>query len=125
MEVKFFYCKHCGKIIVVVKDSVAATVCCGEDMSELVPGTTDAAVEKHVPVVNVEGNKVTVSVGSVAHPMLPEHFIEWIALRTKQGNQRKILKPGDAPIATFALVDGDEVIEAFAYCNLHSLWSGK
>ena len=82
MEVKFFVCKHCGKIIVVVKDSGVPTVCCGEDMVELIPGTTDAAVEKHVPVVNVEGNKVTVSVGSVTHPMLPEHFIEWILLVT-------------------------------------------
>ena len=62
------------------------------------------------------------TVGSVEHPMLPEHYIEWIALQTKYGNQRKALKPGDAPCATFALVDGDEVVAAYAYCNLHSLW---
>ena len=122
MEVKFFYCKHCGKIIVVVKDSVAPTVCCGEDMSELVPGTTDAAVEKHVPVVNVEGNKVTVSVGSVAHPMLPEHFIEWVVLVTDKGIQKKQLKPGDEPKAEFALLDGEKVVSAYEYCNLHRLW---
>ena len=94
-------------------------------MEQIIPGTTDAAVEKHVPVITKNGNLVEVKVGSVEHPMAPEHYIEWIALRTKQGNQRKILKPGDAPVATFALVEGDEVIEAFAYCNLHSLWSGK
>ena len=122
MELKFYRCKHCGKIIVIVNETAVPTICCGEAMEQIIPGTTDAAVEKHVPVITKNGNLVEVNVGSVAHPMAPEHYIEWIALRTKQGNQRKILKPGDAPKATFALVDGDEVIEAFAYCNLHSLW---
>ncbi len=125
MELKFYRCKHCGKIIAIVNDTKVPTICCGEAMEELIPGTTDAAVEKHVPVITKNGNIIEVKVGSVEHPMATEHYIEWIALRTKQGNQRKILKPGDAPVATFALVDGDEVIEAFAYCNLHSLWSGK
>lgn len=122
MEVKFFYCKHCGKIIVIVKDSVAPTICCGEEMLELVPGTTDAAVEKHVPVVNVEGNKVTVCVGSVAHPMLPEHFIEWIVLVTDKGIQKKKLTPGSEPKAEFALLDGEKVVSAYEFCNLHKLW---
>ena len=125
MELKFYRCKHCGKIIAIVNDTKVPTICCGEAMEELIPGTTDAAVEKHVPVITKNGNIIEVKVGSVEHPMAPEHYIEWIALRTMQGNQRKILKPGDAPVATFALVDGDEVIEAFAYCNLHSLWVSK
>ena len=125
MELKFYRCKHCGKIIAIVNDTKVPTICCGEAMEQIIPGTTDAAVEKHVPVITKNGNLVEVKVGSVEHPMAPEHYIEWIALRTKQGNQRKILKPGDAPVATFALVDGDEVIEAFAYCNLHSLWVSK
>lgn len=125
MELKFYRCKHCGKIIAIVNDTKVPTICCGEAMEQIIPGTTDAAVEKHVPVITKNGNLVEVKVGSVEHPMAPEHYIEWIALRTKQGNQRKILKPGDAPAATFALVDGDEVLEAFAYCNLHSLWSVK
>jgi superoxide reductase len=125
MELKFYRCKHCGKIIAIVNDTKVPTICCGEAMEQIIPGTTDAAVEKHVPVITKNGNLVEVKVGSVEHPMAPEHYIEWIALRTKQGNQRKILKPGDAPAATFALVDGDEVLEAFAYCNLHNLWSGK
>lgn len=125
MELKFYRCKHCGKIIAIVNETKVPTICCGEAMEQIIPGTTDAAVEKHVPVITKNGNLVEVKVGSVEHPMAPEHYIEWIALRTKQGNQRKILKPGDAPAATFALVDGDEVLEAFAYCNLHSLWSGK
>ena len=125
MDVKFYYCTVCGKIIVVVKDTGVPTVCCGESMVEMVPGTTDAAVEKHVPVISVNGNIVEVKVGSVEHPMLPEHYIEWIALSTKQGNQRKLLKPGDAPVAKFAILDGDEVIAAYAYCNLHILWASK
>ena len=122
MEQKFLICKHCGKMVAVVKETGVPVICCGEAMSELIPGTTDAAAEKHVPVVTVDGRNVTVAVGSVAHPMLPEHYIEWISLHTKQGNQRKELKPGEKPEAYFALCDGDEVIAAYAYCNLHSLW---
>ena len=125
MEMKFYKCAHCGQMIAIVKETGVPVICCGEPMQEMVAGTTDAAVEKHVPVITKNGNIIEVKVGSVEHPMAPEHYIEWIALRTKQGNQRKILKPGDAPLATFALVDGDEVIEAFAYCNLHSLWVSK
>lgn len=122
MEMEFYRCKHCGQIVAVVKKTVVPVVCCGEKMELIVPGTTDAAVEKHVPVVKTEGNLVTVTVGEIAHPMLPEHYIEWVSLKTKCGNQRKALKPGDEPRVTFALVDGDEVEAAFAYCNLHSLW---
>ena len=116
MDIKFYYCKHCGKIIVVVKDSGVATVCCGEDMIEMKAGTTDA------PVVNVEGNKVTVSVGSVTHPMLPEHYIEWIVLATDKGIQKKLLIPGEEPKAEFALLDGEKVEGAWEFCNLHKLW---
>ena len=125
MELKFYRCKVCGKIIAIVKDTGVPTICCGEEMEQIIPGTTDADVEKHVPVITVNGNTVEVKVGSVDHPMLPEHYIEWIALSTKQGNQRKCLKAGDAPKATFALVDGDEVVKAYAYCNLHSLWASN
>ena len=122
MEQKFYKCAHCGKIIAVVKETGVPVMCCGQKMDELVPNTTDAAQEKHVPVVEVNGNIVTVTVGSVLLPMQPEHYIEWISLHTKQGNQRKELKPGDAPKSVFALVDGDEVEAAYAYCNLHGLW---
>ena len=125
MELKVYRCKICGKIIAIVKDTGVPTICCGQEMEQIIPGTTDASVEKHVPVITVNGNGVEVKVGSVDHPMAPEHYIEWIALSTKQGNQRKCLKPGDAPVAKFALVAGDEVVKAYAYCNLHSLWSSK
>ena len=122
MEQKFYICKHCGNIIAKVKDVGVPVVCCGEPMSEIVPGTTDAAVEKHVPVWTVENGIVHVKVGSVEHPMLPEHYIEWVSLQTKQGNQRKELHPGEKPEVCFALCEGDEVEAVYAYCNLHSLW---
>jgi len=122
MEMKFYRCAHCGQIVAIVKGTGVPVICCGEPMKEIVPGTTDAAVEKHVPVYEVKDGKVTVTVGSVEHPMLPEHYIEWIALETKMGNQRKSLKPGDEPKACFRICDGDEVVAVYEYCNLHSLW---
>ena len=122
MDLKFYRCNHCGQIIAVVKKTGVPVVCCGEQMQEIIPGTTDAAVEKHVPVYEVKGNIVTVSIGSAAHPMLEEHYIEWVALQTKAGNQRKALTPGSEPKVSFALTDGDEVVGVYAYCNLHGLW---
>ena len=122
MDVKFFRCRHCGNIIAYVHSSGVQVICCGEPMQELIPNTTDAAQEKHVPVVEVSGNKVTVTVGSVEHPMTPEHYIQWICLQTKEGNQRKELAPGEKPVACFALSEGDEAVAAFEYCNLHGLW---
>ena len=120
---KFLRCKICGKIIAMVNDcSSCPTKCCGEAMEEIIPNTSDGAAEKHVPVIKVEGERVVVEVGSVAHPMLDVHYIEWIALQTDKGNQRKQLKPGDAPRAEFALLPGEKVIAAYAYCNLHSLF---
>ena len=97
-------------------------MCCGQKMTELVPGTVDAALEKHVPVVEQEGNSVRVKVGEVAHPMLPEHFIQWIVLETDQGSQIKHLQPGQAPEAVFALAQGEKAVSAYEYCNLHGLW---
>lgn len=122
MELKFFKCEHCGNIIEMVKDKGVPVVCCGQIMTELVAGTSDGAREKHVPVYKVNGSTVHVSVGEVTHPMIPEHYIEWIALQTKTGVQRKELKPGEKPEACFALCDGDEVVAVYAYCNLHGLW---
>lgn len=122
MEMKFFKCAHCGQMIAIVKETGVPVMCCGQPMEEIAAGTTDAAVEKHVPEYTVADGIVEVTVGAVEHPMLEEHYIEWIAVQTKQGNQRKALKPGDAPKACFALCEGDEVEAVYAYCNLHSLW---
>lgn len=120
-EVKFFICKHCGNFVATIFHSGVTPVCCGEPMTELKPNTVDAAQEKHVPVVSVSGGKVTVKVGSVPHPMVPEHYIQWILLETKKGEQRKALNPGDKPEAVFVLED-DEPVAAYEYCNLHGLW---
>ena len=114
MEVKYYVCKHCGNIIEKVKDKGVPVMCCGEAMQELKAGVTDAAVEKHVPVYTVAGNHVHVVVGETKHPMLEEHFIEWITLNTNQGIYRKHLNPGQEPIADFCLCDGEQVEEVYA-----------
>ena len=122
MAQKYFVCKKCGHMAVEVKSARCPLVCCGEPMTELIPGTTDAATEKHVPVYEVNGSTVTVRVGDVAHPMLENHYITFVSLETKEGHQFKALKPGDEPKATFALTEGDEVVQVYEYCNLHGLW---
>ena len=122
---KFYICNHCKNIIGKIHDAGVPVVCCGEKMAELVPNTTDAATEKHVPVVTVDGSTVRVQVGSVAHPMTEEHLIQWIYIETEQGGQRKALKAGQAPHAVFHLADGDKALSVYAYCNLHGLWMTK
>ncbi len=122
MEQKFFSCERCDTIITMIKDTGVPVTCCGQVMKEMIPGTADASAEKHVPVYTTEENHVTVCVGTLEHPMLPEHYIEWIFLQTKQGNQWKALQPGDQPRARFAICEGDEPVAVYAYCNLHGLW---
>ena len=108
MDMKFYRCETCGQIVAIVKPTKIPVMCCGKPMKEIIPGSTDAAAEKHVPVIEVKDNVVTVTVGSVTHPMIDAHYIEWIALQTKSGNQRKALNPGDEPKACFALCEGDD-----------------
>ena len=120
-NVKFYICSHCGNLVGMIEDKGVPLFCCGQKMTELVPGTVEASGEKHIPVVNVEGDTVTVNVGSVDHPMIPEHFIGWVYLQTENGGQRKVLNAGDEPQVTFAL-GGDKPVAAYAYCNLHGLW---
>ncbi|WP_087065756.1 desulfoferrodoxin family protein [Intestinibacillus massiliensis] len=123
-EVRFFICKHCGNLVGMIHDAGVPMVCCGEKMTELVPGSVDASAEKHVPVISVEGDRVTVAVGSAEHPMVEAHYIEWIYLQTDRGGQRKCLEPGAAPKAVFALAD-EKPVAAYAYCNLHGLWKAE
>ena len=125
MTVKFYRCAICGKIVAMVKETSIPTICCGQEMTQLIPGTTDGAAEKHVPVVTRKGNIVEVKVGSVEHPMTKEHYIQWICLQTKQGNQRKRLTPNDKPEAKFMIFDDDEIEAVYEYCNLHSLWKSE
>ena len=122
MELRFYRCETCGQIIAIVKKTGVPVMCCGKPMKEIIPGTTDAAAEKHVPVYEVNGQTVSVKIGSVDHPMTEAHYIEWVCLQTKQGNQRKALNPGDEPKVCFSVCEGDEVEAVYAYCNLHSLW---
>ena len=119
---KFYVCKHCKNLVTLLHESGVSMMCCGEKMTELVPGTSDGAFEKHVPAVSVDGSVVTVKVGEVEHPMLENHYIQWIVLETKSGAQIHYLKPGEKPEAVFALAEGDEAIAAYEYCNLHGLW---
>ena len=119
---KLFKCMHCGNIIEMVEDKGVPVVCCGEKMTELSPNTTDAALEKHVPVVEVNGNTVKVTVGSTLHPMTEEHHIAFIYLETDKGVQKKYLDHTGEPVAVFALTDGEKPVAAYEYCNLHGFW---
>ena len=121
MKVKFYICRHCGNVIHKVHDAGVPVVCCGQKMEELVPNTVDASGEKHLPVAVVENGVVSVSVGSVAHPMIPEHSIEWVYLEGEKGGQIKYLNPGSAPEVKFQ-VGGEKPVAVYAYCNLHGLW---
>ncbi|MDO4466364.1 MAG: desulfoferrodoxin family protein [Bacillota bacterium] len=119
---KFYICETCGNQVEMIKDVGVPLFCCGKKMTELVPGTSDGAHEKHVPVYTVDGTKVSVKVGSVEHPMVDVHYIEWVVLETKNGVQRKDLKPGQVPSVEFSITEDDEVVAVYAYCNLHGLW---
>ena len=105
-----------------IEDKGVPVVCCGEVMQELMPGTVDAAVEKHVPVVQVQTDGLRVEIGSVAHPMTDEHYIEWIALAAAGRVDIRYLKPGDEPAVLFPPAQGGTV---YAYCNLHGLWKAE
>ena len=118
---KFFVCEHCGNLVGVINDAGVPMMCCGQKMTQLIPGTVEASVEKHLPVVTVDGDKVKVEIGSVAHPMAEEHSILWVYLQTDKGGQRKNLAVGEAPAAEFALL-GEKPEAVYAYCNLHGLW---
>ncbi len=118
---KFYVCEHCGNKITFVESKGVPVMCCGQKMTELVPNTVDAAQEKHVPVVEQDGDKVVVKVGSVEHPMVEEHLIQWVAVETEKGSQIKYLKAGEKPEAVFDLA-GEKLVAVYEYCNLHGLW---
>lgn len=124
---RFYKCNTCGKIVEILNEQMnCPTKCCGEPMSEIVANSEESAsLEKHVPVVEEKDGIISVKVGSVAHPMLPEHYIEWIYLLTDQGVQRKKLKPGQMPEVEFRIADNEIVLEVYANCNLHGLWKAK
>ena len=119
---KFYICPVCRNTVEMVYDTDIPLHCCGERMEKLIPGTVSASEEKHVPEALVQDGILEVKVGSVEHPMLDVHSIQWIAVESKQGVQIKYLQPDQAPEAVFALTEGDELVAVYEYCNLHSLW---
>ena len=121
-ELKLYYCEHCKKVVDVVVDTPVPLVCCGQKMTEVKPNSTEAAHEKHLPVIEKDGNKVTVKVSTVEHPMQDEHYITAIWLQTEKALYKKALVPGEKTEAVFTVEAGDNVIAAYEYCNLHGLW---
>ena len=118
---KFFICKQCGNLIGLIDNKGVPMVCCGENMTELVPNTAEASVEKHLPVVTVSGDSISVQVGRVPHPMEEAHNIPFVYAETERGGQRKCLEVGKAPALSFCFSD-DKPVAVYAYCNLHGLW---
>lgn len=123
-EAMFYRCEKCGNIVALLKSGGGTLNCCGQPMTLLKANSTDASQEKHVPVAVRSGDKVAVSVGSAAHPMTAEHFIEWVAVADDEKIQIAYLEPGAEPKAEFAGV-ADKAITVFAYCNLHGLWKAE
>lgn len=121
-ELDLYYCPYCGKIIAVVKKTNVPTVCCGEPMQLIVPGTVDASIEKHVPVIRQMGQDVIITVGSEEHPSTEAHHIQWIVLLTSKGLHARSIRPGEKPRAVFHLNENENVHAAMEYCNLHKLW---
>jgi len=120
-ECNFLRCKHCGNLVAMIHQSGVPVICCGEPMEELRANTVEASREKHIPVVSQDQHKVTITVGSIDHPMLQEHYIEWICLEKEMGFELKYLEPGQPPKVVFEFGE-DNLIAVYAYCNLHGLW---
>jgi len=120
-KAKFYICRTCGNLVGMINASGVPMMCCGKPMEALEPNTVEASGEKHVPAVTVEDGAVHVMIGSVEHPMVDVHYIEWVYLQTENGGQRISLKPGQEPKVTF-LLGNEKPVAVFAYCNLHGLW---
>lgn len=120
-EQKFLVCKHCGNLVTMIQDAGVPIICCGEPMHEIKANVVEASLEKHIPAVTVTDNVVSAVVGEVTHPMLEEHYIQWLYLQTDKGSQIKALKPGEEPKAEFGLKD-EKAVAVYAYCNIHGFW---
>ena len=118
---KFYICRTCGNLVNAINASGVPMMCCGKPMEALEPNTVEASGEKHIPAVTVEEGAVHVMIGSVEHPMVDVHYIEWVYLQTENGGQRIHLKPNQEPKVTF-LLGNEKPVAVYAYCNLHGLW---
>lgn len=119
-----FRCEVCANMVEVVHEGIGELVCCGQPIKLQEENVVDASLEKHVPVRQKEGGIFTVTVGSVPHPMLDDHYIEWIEVIAGGKTYREFLKPGREPQATFCIDSAGEPVVLKAYCNLHGLWRG-
>ncbi len=122
MKDKFYYCPICKNFFGVINDANVTPVCCGKPMEVVNANSQEAAVEKHIPEVNVEGNVCHVVVGSVIHPMTEEHWIDWVMVATNLGRHRIVLKPGQEPKVDLLLAENEKVLRVYAHCNIHGLW---
>jgi len=122
---QIYRCNVCGNIVEVLNPGQGQLVCCGQPMELLEENTTDASLEKHVPVIEKTDLGFKVKVGSIPHPMEEEHYIKWIELIVDDVSYRQFLKPGDKPEAEFLIAAQGETVEVRAYCNLHGLWKSQ
>ncbi len=119
---KFYICEHCKNLVEKLQNSGIPVVCCGQPMTEIKENTVDASTEKHMPVISSpKEGVVRVKVGDIPHPMMEEHFIQFIYLETNKGIQRKMLRPGEEPEAVF-FVGNEQPGAVYEYCNIHGLW---
>lgn len=125
MKMKIYRCNVCGNVVELLVNGGGTLVCCDEDMELLVPKENDEGNEKHLPVVEISGNEVTVKVGSVAHPMTEAHYIQWISIFYNNKIQKVKLNYTDEPKAIFTVDEEFETIEVYEYCNIHGLWKTK
>lgn len=122
---KFLKCNLCGQEVIVTNDTNLPISCCGEEMSEIIPNSSDGATEKHVPVCNINNNVVNIKIGQSPHPMAKEHYIDWIILETNLGHRKVILEPGDNPEYNFNIMEGETIKNVYIHCNIHGLWTNK
>lgn len=122
---KIYKCEVCGNIIEVLEEGAGTLVCCGQNMTLLEEKTEDQGQEKHVPIIEINGNKAKVKVGSISHPMEEAHYIQFIQLLIDENIYTKYLKPGQFPEAEFEIPESYTQISAREYCNVHGLWKSK
>jgi superoxide reductase len=122
---KIYKCEICGNIVEVLEEGAGTLVCCGQNMTELSEKTEDQGQEKHVPIIEINGNKAKVKVGSIPHPMEETHYIQFIQLLIDENIYTKYLKPGQLPEAEFEIPTNYKEISAREYCNIHGLWKSK
>lgn len=114
-------CEICGDIVEVLHSSPGELVCCGQPLTLIEPKREEEGYEKHLPVIEREGNGIMVKVGSIEHPMMENHYIEWIALDTEKNVLRQFLNLGEKPMAVFTTAE--KVSQARDYCNIHGQWA--